>query len=443
MWVWCVIILLILLMLWQSGRSDSDTTDIGKELYTQTTGHVLDSTAVHAISRAKRKHKKHKHGYKKSEAGDVASNTFMLGSLLNFNVEPNMPEPKRKKIKRKAAKQFNETIATIVQHPNEVVQNTPQPVNFMVDRIEDFYNDYLIQTLRTAELTPELVVPNFPAVRQAVRNANRNNSERVAALSAHMPKKQDMQQVYYTNEIPSDPQNVHDTNVNTDIHRKFKKLVENNAYEVDHNPYAGMPIREVYNSIKNSVKSHKFGNALKRQDAEAVLNTMHSPEKVGALGVSQMELLTEIWKRVHSPDNAERKDSLVGAFMDALADGRENGYTVCTIGKCNRLMGSLTLLDTDAVIATPVKTKEILRSEIFTKAHNIINDTLQKYPEPVVAAYQNPTKFDEAPEDVKIQVNDLEHTLKQNIATDIQNNYAKEVDATTLDILIEDAKAGV
>lgn len=447
MWSYCVIIVIILLMLWSSSSNLQNREQMNQS-YTHTTGHVLDDTAVHAIHTAKRKHKKHKTGYKRTEAGDVADNSFILGSLFNFNVEPNMPEPKKKKVKRKAAKHFNDTITTIVQNPDVVVQTAQQPAEFMIDRIEDFYDDYVLNTIRNGADVPHnnFIIPNFPAVRQVVRNARRSRSEKNAELNKHLPKKQAMQTMYYQTELPSDPQNVHDHQVVTDTQRKFRRIVQHNSEVYDPLDHKNSKdIRSVFEDINQAVNSHAFSDERRRQDAMQVLQSMHSPETIGSLGASQMEVLTEIWKRVQSPDNAQRRSVLVGSFMDALADGRENGHIVCTVGKCNRLMESLTLLDTDQQISQPAKTKEILRSEIFMKAHKIINDTLLQTPEPVVKAYQNPAvnTASAGSTDLQSQVSELENTLKQNIETHIQKDYSNTVDSATLTSLIEDAKAGV
>ena len=74
----------------------------------------------------------------------------------------------------------------------------------------------------------------------------------------------------------------------------------------------------------------------------------------------------------------ENNKELKKAFLGALEECYENGIMVCTTGRVNRLLGSLTLLDQDDEISKPAVTIDILRKEILEKSFIILQDELDK-----------------------------------------------------------------
>jgi hypothetical protein len=130
--------------------------------------------------------------------------------------------------------------------------------------------------------------------------------------------------------------------------------------------------------------------------------------------------------------------------MDALADGMDSGgrgqfHEVCTTGRCGRMINSLTLLDQDPEVARPMKTREILRNEVFMKSHQIIQARLAQTPQEIAAVYQG-----SAPEteENRVAVRGLVENLKKEIDETIREDHSN-VEPRILDDLIRDAQAGV
>ena len=150
-------------------------------------------------------------------------------------------------------------------------------------------------------------------------------------------------------------------------------------------------------------------------------------------------LLSNIWSRINSPDNKRQKDNLKEALVDALVNGFDkntNGkyVQVCAQGRCNRVLGSMTLLDNDKTISEPIKTEDILRNEIFGKCSKITQNILNNADKDVVAAYNGGEKNKD--------VDELENKMKSDIIKMINSDY-RHINTQTLQHISDDAMAGI
>lgn len=396
------------------------------ELFNKTIGYELDDNAKLALSKTQKKDKMYTDNeilgsMSQSNIGDAASNSFILASLLNYNVAPNEENPN--KTKRKAAHYFNKTLNRITAN-TEIVLKT-QPAEFIVDRAQDFYNDYIIQNT-------EIVVPDFNQIRDRVR-ATRNNIAKtnVKKSNKNKPPKALEQDVYYSDRvITSDPQNVHDSQVNTDMKDIYERIRSSNT--------SNKTDDEILEDINQVINTFPFTDKNKKSSAKNISNLMASGTIKTALGASEKQILIEVWKRINDPKNNSQRESLKQSFINALVDGVENGKNVCTLGRCNRMLGTLTLLDNDPEVSKPVKTTEILRNEVFGKAHHIITTILKDTPKEIADAYQNLDYSDEHAKSVEI----LENKLKTEVESILREEY-QSVKPNILDNLIKDAQAGI
>jgi hypothetical protein len=174
---------------------------------------------------------------------------------------------------------------------------------------------------------------------------------------------------YYERPLRADPQNVHDSNVQHSISRVYKRIRELNG---------PVPLHDMPKDLIQWIQQHP---SPKSERALYVLENM-GPNYLSSLDDNEDSILQHVWARINNPSNIEQKTELKASLLDSLADsaivdshGRPTS-TVCINGRCNRIINSLTLLDSDPVISEPVRTVDILRNEILTKSSKILNDTL-------------------------------------------------------------------
>jgi len=422
------------------------------ELYKKTVGYELDDNAKLALTKSKSKDEMYTNNEEagtmsKSKTGDATENSFILASLYNFNVAPNEKSKKsQRKAKTTAAHYFNKTMNRIATDPVTILQTAPQPVEFMVDRAADFYEDYLIQVhAEDPELVRNIYVPNFDQIRTSVRSARTDEARKTAkkekARLRHMPPKAIEQEIYFMEKsVPSDPQNVHNSNVVNDMSEIYQRVREKNMR--DSFGTNQQTDEDIIKEIRTSIDSFPFTNPQQRAHATRVMETMSSNSIVTSLNASEKSIISDVWKRINSQENHDKRGLLKESFMDALASGVESGRDVCTMGRCSRVLGALTLLDKDSEISKPVKTTEILRNEALFKAHQTVLRVLKEYPSNISEAYQNPEKLLSASADVRQKVDELENTIKQEIETTLKSDYSN-IKPVTLENIIRDAQAGV
>jgi hypothetical protein len=413
-----------------SDTSDSSSVEVPKtpieraeKFYQNTIGYEFDDNAKVALANSEQAEDEYSQReaqgtLPRAQTGNAANSSFITASLYNYNLAPNLANPDdRRRAKRRAAAYFNKTIDRIARDPLGVDLTTPQPVEFLVDRAQDFWDDYLLQVQADdPEIIRNIYVPNFDVVRNTVREVK----------AATLPK----QQYYQRKPIPSDPQNVHDSQINNDMRALVRRI---------HQPRTARQGGSSFKEIVEAVQSFPFSNEHKRQVALEVVGTMSKGRIPTSLDVSESELLQDVWERINSEENHSRRGPLREAFMNSLTECNEDGRVICTMGRCARVLSSLTLLDADSEVAKPLKTTEVLRSEAFFKAHQIVQNTLKEQPPEVVAAYNNPNVENEATAE---QVSNLEAQLRTAIETTLRRDY-RDVKPTVLNGIISDALAGV
>jgi hypothetical protein len=442
------------------------------QLYNQTIGYQNDDVAQLALEKALKKEEAYEKNEKRGKisrkgAKDAAINAFIIANLYRFNVAADKGNntKERQKARQNAALFFVKAINRVNNNPNVFIDeqkpvdptqpkqlDTAIPPEFIIERAEDFYEDYL-QQLQELGLSiddiQEVPIPNFDRVRDAVRQA-RVKAARPSngALLRPAAKKDATLKTYYDNRpITSDPQNIHDSTVQNDVRNIFSRILQKN---MDDEMALGSHYRKfTLRDIHDAIQQHNFRTQELRDRALTLYGFMSQHNEVMNLNSTEDEVLMAVWQRIHSPENESKQQALKSAFMDALANGfdvnNEGKFKeVCVNGRCNRLLNSLTLLDEDPNISKPVKTTEILRNEVFSKSYKIIQDELDRAAPEVAAAYrgESPAPGSLADPELPKKVSDFENHLKDTIATTLRNDYA-DSKPEILENLIKDAQAGV
>lgn len=174
-------------------------------------------------------------------------------------------------------------------------------------------------------------------------------------------------------EVKSSAQNVHDHNVNDELSKRYKAIKINML-----DPISDNDRKEMKEFIDNADTTKKM------------LINLACKDKLSRFDDStEEEIWLTVWKRIHSNDNKENKDSLLLALKGAIEDCKEDGHLVCTTGRVTRALDSLTLLDKNSNISTPIKTDDIERKETYDAAHKILQRELDKKGAEYKKSYEN------------------------------------------------------
>ena len=345
---------------------------------------------------------------KNLSAKESIINSFLLGDIYNYNKD-------NKKI---AAIHYTNVLKRLNLYPDIPFNNNldilePNPEH-IVDRIEEFYLEHGIDNSN-----------DISTARDNIRNARMPKNTSI--LNKIMPvSKNNIKKEYYKKKnIKSDPQNVHDTAINKQIKNKYENIKKlNEHYE---NEYT---INDIKNTIKNEINDEK-----KIKKINNVIDSM-----VGSnnnLNDTEQNVLLNVWKRVNVGTNVKnKKESLYNSMencVEKTMSGKE--LTVCSTGRCGKIIDSLTFIDTNEDISKCIKSSDIIRNEASSKTYNILQKELSKESQEVQNIYNTGNG------DIK-KIEKFENTLKNKITETLKNDY-KDLPERLVNNIIDDCVAGI
>lgn len=169
---------------------------------------------------------------------------------------------------------------------------------------------------------------------------------------------------YFKVKPRNDPQNTHDHVLTNSLKQKYDRIKKLNG------DFKNTDLQDLEEKIKNNEKAKK------------AYETINKNINIQLLNERELDVLKHVWTRAKQ-QNAE--DLVVSALQECV----ENNITVCAMGRVSRIIESLVVVDSDPEISSSGKTTSILRSEIMSKAFNI----LEKEKEKLKA--ENPKLYDE------------------------------------------------
>lgn len=403
--------------------------------YTQLSGYENGRYVNSLISKLEKKDKsftasEKKFGkLKKKSANKSVVGSFILGDIHNYN----------KNNKDVAKIHYDNTLNRLTLYPLDVIDHNdnniePTPEN-MIDRIENFY---LEQDINEAE--------NIEAARNQIRNARAARAG-IYPKKIENTKKINPKRAYYTpKKIKSDPQNVHDSTVTNQTKNKYDKIKTlNSRYP------------EQY-TIQDLIESVTKDNDEKR--AKKIIDVINKMKGSNIkLEDSEENILLNVWKRVNTKSNINKTqntddknkskskdyiDNKKESFYKSLEDciekslgGRE--ITVCSTGRCSRIIDSLTLIDENAEISNSIQNTDMIRNEAMSKSYKILQDELNKAPQKMQELYNTGNTKNE--DDVN-KLNNFETKIKNKISKTLRSDY-EYLPKTIIDNIIEDCNAGI
>ncbi len=210
--------------------------------------------------------------------------------------------------------------------------------------------------------------------------------------------------------IFSDPQNVHDTTVNNELKDKYNRLRGLNGN-----------ITVTLEDIFDSLQFHPSTDIITKVIDE--MRTSYS--YISKLNDNEINVLLHVYQRCNTTD-------MKSAFYDALVDSFDTnaGRPVCPQGRVARILETLTLLDDDTMLREPIKTDDIVRKEFMSRAHKILEDSINSLSTEELVQYDN--------NDVSI-----DDKLRDTLDTELRNEYSDSITPIVLDKLIKQAQMGI
>lgn len=394
-------------------------------LWTRTVGYENDETVALAIAKATRLEDMH-HANSRNlsiTAADAVENSFILAELNRYNVAASTSDPKlMQHALDQADIMYRRTLSRMRNNPLVVARHNAH-AEAMLERIDEYalnVNDNLFQ-------------PMIEQTRAGIREAR---------VQIAQEKKSKLGKAAYFEPKPirNDPQNVHDTELTHDIRVKYNIIVEKNADEI-----AAIGVRNYRQPTMEDIRRDLNKAELTETDHEnatSILNTIANGSPISSLNTTEDNVLLEIWKRIHSPENQSNRDELKNSLWQSMAASMEKNYkgeytSVCTTGRCSRLVDSLTLMDNDQALAKPLQTVETLRNEVLSKSYVILQNALKD--SPIAGVYNG---LEPETDDNRQALEDFKNSVKQQIENTIHQDYPT-AKPDTLNNIIKDAHAGL
>jgi len=235
-------------------------------------------------------------------------------------------------------------------------------------------NDFIIQQIREFERYEANMraQPNFTttllttALLAGESSEQQAVADRIVAAKLATTTRADAIVKYFDDSTiyTSNAQNVHESQVNSDLTRIFYKMDQH------------VNIGDSFNSAREFILSHPNANS---GNACIALDKMQSGTPISTFGTTEDVLFASIWSRCSHPKNSKNRTNMQAAVVAALADCVENNILVCTNGRSARILNSLATLDYDPEIAAGgAMTYEAYRNQIYYETKAIIDQEIDR-----------------------------------------------------------------
>jgi len=324
---------------------------------------------------------------------------------------------------------------------DNMAQNPQDGDDYMLDQIEGFGMDIgdirqLVAEDRivrqTLEHGNEIEVQPFnindmapqPVLREPLNQVDLNGLNNSPKLTQnkleqlkHMNKKE--KKTYMKNLIKhtSDSQNVHDPHVTDDIATFYNKIRDS--------PSTNKDIKTMIEQYRNRVGDKAYYNAL------TTLSNMKKNEKFSKANAGEQDILNAVWRRINAPINSNKVDQLNLSLVESLANCITPTGSVCISGRVANVIGSLGNIDDDVGI---LKTKEMVRNEVFATAGHEMKSVLEEY-----KGTPGAEDFNNGNDTVDSQR--IEQLIKQRIEMRLRKDYKGVIPEKDLELLIVESSA--
>lgn len=241
--------------------------------------------------------------------------------------------------------------------------NTPDPI-WTVDFIAGFIDRNAEAVFANPVAAP--LLHTYNDVSPGVRKRMMEQARGLAAQTAANPTERVAKTLDNVKTHTSDPQNVHDSAVNTSLRRTVTRIRDTTRIASFGDCAA-----------EASAWINRCGDTVKRERAQRALASLSVPSFNSTIGCSDADVFAMVWSRHRVERNVDNADRIRDAVVDSLADfyERRHGGTgdnpVCVNGRCGRMLESLVLVDHDDSLGGAL-TLEQHRNDIIEQVKTVL-----------------------------------------------------------------------
>lgn len=350
--------------------------------------------------------------YGESIENPRAIDHYQMGAVYLLNAK----EP------QKAHEHFMQALDQVIKGKVNT-RDTP----FIIERIDDFNNNFM--EFPNLEELPiqEAMLAHYEAVRKHADVTYKRKSELRAGDPDFASKLLLSRQTWKT-----DSQNVHDSAAYTEIEEQFLQVREENR---------NLPKKDLrnYDELTNWLRvkaAEKADDSSYKVDKVLSFLNNNYPLKSIRGDVNEQDVIVNVWRRAHDPDNIGAKEQIKEAMLDSVVDCVEGDTVVCITGRTAKIWKSLATLDKNPKIGI-IKTKQALRNEIFEKAAAIVAEHVGT---DGLASEQLKNDYNNSENTAQVQ--DIIEVMRGKI-DDLRPVYQGLLDKNQLDLVLAECKSAV
>ncbi len=310
----------------------------------------------------------------------------------------------------RAFEHFNNALLQIINGETEMKQ-----APFIIDRIEDF-NQLFEALAGEGELPIQLALM---AQFEAKNERSAMKKEKVDKTDPDFAKKTLLNQQDWI----SDSQNVHDASLLSELTKQLNIVIADNNKipNISTKTYADA-VLWLNNRYKE--QPEKLSNINK------TINYINNNYPIANTDFHEKDILLAVWQRSFDPENITNIYKIRDALGESLNECVEGGCVVCITGRTAKVWQSLALLDKNPEIGI-LKSKQIIRNEIYQKCAKIVDDYLSNINKNLRDEYTNGIENDD--------VLGLKKCIRKDI-DNLKDEYSKFLSKEQLDIIIAECK---
>ncbi len=188
-----------------------------------------------------------------------------------------------------------------------------------------------------------------------------------------------------------DPQNVHDTQINSEISKRFifltsvtniicsgghSKITERITKLHGHTFWIALRCSYIYVHIINN---YTCDIDKLEQVFHFMMNGSNHTVTVAGINAPICDILCMIWDRIMCPENQGVREDLIQALIQQLCDCVQDSSVVCVKGIVGRLFQVFIMLDVSSELSAPITTTQEFQNEALAKTRHILESSLSDF----------------------------------------------------------------
>jgi hypothetical protein len=219
----------------------------------------------------------------------------------------------------------------------------------------------------------------------------------------------------------SDSQNVHDTNINNELKSQYDLItnynITNNIYIYSYNDIMAY-LLNIYPTECNEMDKNNIEPAISMLEYIQKHNG-----NIMKLDTNETYFIQQVFSKIMAADNM--RITMLENFVLNLKQSWNENIPVCITGRTTRILSSFAFCDAGIGI---LKSKQVIKNEIFAKAGTIQNKIINDYPPNIQEKYNN------GDDDMKY----IDCRINEEIKKMVYNDYADSVDGDFLSDVLQE-----